>query len=148
MTPSGQDWSSFPPQPVGTDPVGNLDTSNFSSGSKECTPQGSCDPDNWQQGTGTASPKDDISNVYEADQVINGDLWGYFGVQRRAANGTTHYVFELNQAANHPNPDGISVPPARSETSASPSSSKETATSPSKEHSSAGRPSRRPAPPA
>ena len=34
MAPAGDDWSSFPPQPVGTDPVGNLDISNSSSGSE------------------------------------------------------------------------------------------------------------------
>src|SRR4051794_13566419 len=111
------DWINLLSAPTGTDPIGNLDTTNFSQGSKECKAapanKSDCDVGDWAGGTGTASPKDDISDVYAASALYPnnaGHLFGFFGVERQATTGTTFYDFELNQSANHTNANGISVP--------------------------------------
>src|SRR4051812_19388613 len=54
MTPtSADDWNNVTVS-TSADPTGNLDTTNFSGGSKECTAQGNCSSDNWVGSTGTA----------------------------------------------------------------------------------------------
>jgi uncharacterized repeat protein (TIGR01451 family) len=117
MSPAGDDWakgasgSGLLTSPTITDPIGNADTSNFSTGSKENDA-----PSTWDGGTGTASPKDDMGNIYIGSQLqplppgANSHLWTFLGVERASNNGTTFFDFEFNQKANVTNANGISVP--------------------------------------
>ena len=117
MSPSGDDWAKgatgdgLLTAPTVTDPIGNADTSNFSTGSKENDA-----PSTWDGGTGTASPKDDMGNVYVGSQLRplpagpNSHLWAFVGVERASNNGTTFFDWEFNQKPNVTNANGISVP--------------------------------------
>jgi uncharacterized repeat protein (TIGR01451 family)/fimbrial isopeptide formation D2 family protein len=117
MSPSGDDWakgatgSGLLTSPTITDPIGNADTSNFSIGSKE-----NDNPLTWNGGTGTASPKDDMGNIFIGDQLqplppgANSHLWTFVAVERASNNGTTFFDFEFNQKPNVTNANGISVP--------------------------------------
>jgi len=109
---AADDWVNLLNGPTLSDPVGNTDTTTF-SGSKECDVDGNCQVGDWAKGTGLASPKDDLSKVFTASRLVpdaNGDLWGYFGFERAANNGTTFFDFELNQKGNHTNGNQVSVP--------------------------------------
>jgi uncharacterized repeat protein (TIGR01451 family) len=117
MSPSGDDWAKgatgdgLLTAPTIIDPIGNADTSNFSTGSKENDA-----PSTWDGGTGTASPKDDMGNIYVGSQLRplppgpNSHLWAFVGVERVANNGTTFFDWEFNQKPNVTNANGISVP--------------------------------------
>ena len=117
MSPSGDDWakgatgSGLLTSPTIVDPIGNADTSNFSIGSKE-----NDNPLTWNGGTGTASPKDDMGNIFIGDQLqplppgANSHLWTFVAVERASNNGTTFFDFEFNQKPNVTNANGISVP--------------------------------------
>jgi uncharacterized repeat protein (TIGR01451 family) len=109
---AADDWVNLMSGPTLSDPVGNADTTTF-SGSKECGTDGDCETDSWKKGTGLASPKDDLSKVFVASRLVpdkTGDLWGYFGFERAANNGTTFFDFELNQHVNTANGNGVSRP--------------------------------------
>jgi uncharacterized repeat protein (TIGR01451 family) len=102
------DWqsSTVGSQPVGSDAVLNADTTNYSEGSHEID-----DPDSWASGTGTAPDQSDIKDVYYYSDVDSGgNLWGYFAFSRMATSGSIGYWLELNQADNHTNSNGLSVP--------------------------------------
>ncbi|MBI2777527.1 MAG: prealbumin-like fold domain-containing protein, partial [Chloroflexi bacterium] len=123
MTPAGYDWAQGASSvgvvttPTIVDPIGNADDTNFTQGSKEGD-----SPLTWNRGTGTASPKTDMGNIYIASQLLpqppgaDSHLWTYLGVERAANTGTTYYDFEFNQLPNVTvnNPDNkggpISVP--------------------------------------
>src|SRR5574337_92708 len=108
----GSDWSDaantgpgLVSGPAVVDLLGHADTTNFAQGAKE-----SQDPDTWHAQAGTAPPKADIGNVYEADRLFGGHRWVYLGLERAAADGTVLYHVELDQHANHANPHGVAVP--------------------------------------
>jgi uncharacterized repeat protein (TIGR01451 family) len=117
MSPSGDDWakgatgSGLLTSPTIVDPIGNADTTNFSTGSKE-----NDNPLTWDGGTGTASPKDDMGNIFIGTQLQplppgpNSHLWTFVAVERASNNGTTFFDFEFNQKPNVTNANGISVP--------------------------------------
>lgn len=91
--------------PAIADPLGHADGTNFAQGAKE-----SQDPDTWQAQAGTAPPKADIGNVFEADRTFGGHRWAYFGFERVSSDGTVYDDIELDQQPNHQNPHGLSVP--------------------------------------
>lgn len=94
-TPGNLDWATTGSQV--TDPSGHDDTSNYSEGSKEFD-----HPNTWEQGTGTAPPKSDITDVYTYTTTNhNGQVQGYFGFRRVAKHGTVNYDVEFNQAPNY-----------------------------------------------
>ena len=94
----GIDWDT----PVGTrvtDPSGSDDASNYTGGSKEFE-----HPDKWVQGTGTAAPKTDITDVYTYTATDHdGHVQAYFGFRRIQDQGTVNYDVELNQEPNYSN---------------------------------------------
>ena len=91
----GDDWAAgstgngLLTAPTIVDPIGNVDTTNFSVGSKEDDA-----PSSWQGGTGTASPKDDMGNIYVGSQLqplppgANSHLWTFLGVERSTLRGS------------------------------------------------------------
>ncbi len=117
MTPKGDDWAQgatgrgLLTAPTIVDPIGSADTSNFSGGSKENDA-----PSTWDGGTGTASPKDDMGNIYVGSQLDpvppgpNSHLWTFVGIERDSNSGTTFFDFEFNQKPNVTNEHHISVP--------------------------------------
>jgi uncharacterized repeat protein (TIGR01451 family) len=103
---SALDWSNVPAaQPIGIDPVGNPDESIFFNGSKEADPSG------WQvHGSGQPTGKDDIGYQFAYAHKYNKKDYAFFGFERRATNGTTWYVVELNQKGDTVNSHGVAIP--------------------------------------
>ncbi len=121
MSPSGDDWAKgttgngLLTAPTIIDPIGNADTTTFTQGSKENDP-----PLSWTGGgNGTASPKDDMGNIYVGSQLLpvpagpNSHLWAFVGVERASNNGTTFFDFEFNQQPNVTSTDGTMKVPNR-----------------------------------
>lgn len=108
------DWNSatVAPQPLGTDPIDNADTTVFTGGSKES------DYNGWDMnGSPAAPPKADVGNyyfhsaVYDVPNDTKPHLFVYFGFERVGNTGTVYYNIELNQkTTTHENPQGVTVP--------------------------------------
>jgi hypothetical protein len=75
------------------DPVGNVDTTNYTGGAKE---DDLCPP----VGTGTASPKDDLDAFYFGSQANTSGVFMYVGWRRIDLTGTTTIDFELNHSTS------------------------------------------------
>jgi LPXTG-motif cell wall-anchored protein len=98
------------------DGAGNADWASTGThrvdGAKDNTAytQGDAERDNpagWHTG-GSSQGKDDITDAWSYTNIVSGDVWTFFGVQRVSDNGTTTYDVELNHNANSPgsqNPD-------------------------------------------
>ena len=97
----GVDWATT--GVTTTDPVGGLDESNFTGGSKEFQ-----NPSLWEEGPGTSTPQGDISDVYS--HISNGaESWAFMGFQRTKETGTMTFMVEFNQKANSAPQPGDSV---------------------------------------
>src|SRR5262249_49173650 len=92
---ANSDWDGAGAQPVAIDPVGNADTSGFTSGQSENTGP------NWTEGQSTVGAissgqaRADFSNVYASTQVVGANVFAYFGFLLQGGTGTMSVHIEL-----------------------------------------------------